>query len=901
MIFRNKRDKDLDEELQSHLRMAAQDRIDRGEDPQRAEVAARRELGNTGLIKEVAMEVTGGAWLERLLQDMRYSLRVMRRNMAATVVSVLTLTLGIGASTAIFSVVYGVLLRPLPYEKPEQIVRVWEVSGKGTRLSFADSNFIDLRNQSRSFQGLAEFYFGTNSVSDGSEPRSIGSAYVSHDFFKIMGVQPVIGRTFLPDEERQHGPSAALVSYSYWQDTLGAPSDISSVRIKVENNPTTLIGVLPRGFHFPGDAQIWLSTDTGVKYPSRTAHNFRVIGRIRNGVSLQEAQAELNGIAQRIKQQYGQDVDMVRADVVPLREAMTENSRPALLIVMGVSGLLLLVACANVMSLMLAQAAARQIELGVRSALGASRGRLVRQFLTESLVLCLAGGATGVVLAFLGVRALLAMAPKNIPRLDEVAVNLPVLLFALTISALVAVVLAILTALRATSGDLQSRLAEGGRAKGMANASQRAGRIIIAVQMAVTIVLLVGAGLLARSFFRVLSVDPGFRTEQVFTFNLALTYPEQQQKEQRVELLSRILTRLRALPGVTDIGSTNALPLSASYGVNGTFALVNPEQLPAKSRELIQRSANFEGEPTAEDFKALDEFFEPLFHDKEHTGHGDYAVADEGYFRVLGIPLKRGRLFTDADTINAPHVALISESLARRVWPDRNPIGESIEFGNMDGDLRLLRIVGVVGDVRGSSLETPPQPTVYVSYRQRPGGTRRFNIVLRAAADPSSTMAAARRIISQVDPDIPVTFNTFTNVFAASLNIRRFNLSLVTIFSGTALLLAIAGIYGVIAYSVARRTREFGVRIALGASAANVLRLVLRQAMLTTITGIVLGTLAAFALTGLMQSMVFGISTADPLTYAGVAVLLLTVALAAASIPARRATKVDPMIALRHE
>ena len=316
---------------------------------------------------------------------------------------------------------------------------------------------------------------------------------------------------------------------------------------------------------------------------------------------------------------------------------------------------------------------------------------------------------------------------------------------------------------------------------------------------------------------------------------------------------------------------------------------------------MIRRSVNFTGEPTAEDFKALDEFFDPLFHDKEHTGYADYVVASEGYFRALGIPLKRGRFFTDADTISAPHVALISESLARKVWPDRDPIGESIEFGNMDGDLRLLTIVGVVGDVRENRLETPPQPTVYVTYRQRPAATSNFSIVMRSVANPSSTMTAARRIIKEVDPTIPVKSDTFTRVFAASLNVRRFNLTLVAIFSATALLLALAGIYGVLAYSVERRTRELGVRIALGATAANVMRLVLRQAVMTTLAGIAIGAVAAFGLTRLMQSMVFEISTTDPVTYAGIAALLLAAALAAAGIPARRATRVDPMAALRTE
>jgi putative ABC transport system permease protein len=895
----DKRKRELDEELASHLRMAAQDRIDRGEDPGQAAANAKRDLGNIGLVQEATADVEGWATLRRFMQDVRYGLRVLRRNPTFAAVSILTLALGIAASTAIFSVVYGVLLRPLPYENPGQIVQVWEKSSKGHRMNFADSNFVDMRSQNRSLAGLAEFNDGVASVSGGGEAARIAAAYVSHDFFQVMGVRPVMGRAFLAEEEQLHARSVALVSYSYWRQSLGSPRDLGAISIKVENKPTAVVGVLPPGFHFPEETQIWLSVDAEVKYPSRTAHNHNVVGRIRDGSSVQQAQSELNGIAQRIKQQFGQDVDLVATDVVPLRAAMTEDTRPSLLVLMGVSGLLLLVACANVMNLMLAQATARQTELAVRSALGASRLRLVRQFLAESLVLCVAGGLAGVVLSFLGVPALLGLAPPNIPRLEEVSVNLPVLLFALAISTLVAVALGILTALRATSNDVQSRLGEGAR-QGLSAAGQRAGQAIVIVQMAVTVVLLVGAGLLGRSFLRVLSVDPGFRSDHILTLDIAL--PDMgDHRAQRIEFLTRALDGLRTLPGATEAGGVETLPLGQGFEADGTFALVNPQQLSQQQQDLIRRFVNFSGEPGPEEFKAIEDFFNPLFHDKAHTGHAQFVVASDGYFRALGISLKRGRSFTDADTIDAPHVAVISEALARKVWPDRDPVGESIEFGNMDGDLRLLRIVGIVGDVRVSSLETPPKPTVYVNYRQRPAATSRFSFVLRTGAEPSSLITAARRTLTDLDPTVPVKFSTFTNVVSSSLNIRRFNLTLVAIFSGTALLLALAGIYGVLAYSVARRTRELGVRIALGASSANVLKLVLRQAVATVTAGVLLGAIAAFALTRVIQSMLFGVTGSDPVTYVGVAALLLGVALLAAFVPARRATQVDPLVALRQE
>lgn len=899
-MSRNQRDQELKEELEAHLRMAAQDRIDRGELPADAEVNARREFGNAGLVQEVTREVEGWAMLRRFMQDLKFGIRVLRRNPTFAAVSIFTLALGIAASTSIFSVVYGVLLHPLPYKEPGQIVQVWELSSKGHRMSVADPNFVDLRSQNHSFAGLAEYYDGIDSVSGGSEPARIGVAGVSHDFFEIMGVHPTIGRSFLAEEERPHSRSVAIISYSYWSQALGAPSDLASINLKVANIPTAVVGVLPPGFHFPDDTQLWLSADAGVKYPSRTAHNYRVIGRIRDGFSLQHARAELKGIAQRIKQQYGQDVDMVSADVVPLREALTENTRPSLLILMGVSGLLLLVACANVMNLMLAQATARQTELAVRSALGASQLRLVRQFMAESLVVCVAGGVAGILLSFLGVSVVLALAPTNIPRLEEVTVNLPVLFFALATSMVVALGLGVLTAVRGTFTDVQSRLAEGGRGQDSSVGSERTGRVIVTAQMAITVVLLVGAGLLGRSFLTVLSVDPGFRTDHVLTLDLSL--PEAGDlKAQRAEFLSRVHEGLRALPGVLEAGGTSDIPLGPGYGDDGTFALLNPQQLTPAQQDLIQRAVNFKGQPGPEDFKALDDFFDPLFHDKAHTGNAVFIVASEGFFRAAGIPVKRGRLFTDADTMDKPQVALISESLAHSVWRDRDPIGESIEFGNMDGDLRLLRIVGIVGDVRGSSLESPPRPTVYVNYRQRPARTNSFSVVLRTGADPSSLIPAARRTIADLDPNVPIKFGTFTNLVSSSLNIRRFNLTLVAIFSATALLLAIAGIYGVLAYSVAKRTRELGVRIALGASSSNVLGLVLRQAVSTTLIGVLLGGIMAFSLTRLLESMLFGVHSSDPLTYAAVATLLVLVALFSAYLPARRATRIDPMVALRAE
>lgn len=898
-MSRDKRDQELKEELEAHLRMAAQERVDRGEAPADAEANARRELGNMGLVAEVTRETWGWAGVHRFFNDVSYGARVLRRNPVFAVVAIFTLALGIGATTAIFSVVYGVLLRPLPYNKPEQIVQVWGLDAKGNRISFSDANFADVRAQNRSFQALAEYHFGVEPVSRGTEAKQVPVAYVSHDFFNVFAVHPILGRVFVREEETPNGPPAALVSYSFWQDYLGSRTELSSLKLIVANQAVPVIGVLPAGFQFPGDTQLWLSSDTSTKPTSRTAGGWRVVGRIRDGVALPQASAELSGVAQRIYSQFSQDNYMHDAVAIPLRNALTEKARSALLILLEISGLLLLVACANVINLLLAQATARESELAVRSALGASRARLIRQFLAESLLLCIAGGLAGVAIAYAGVRLLLSLAPQNLPRLTDVAVNLPVLLFALAVSITLAAGLGVFTALRAGSTDLQATITQGSSRFSSANKNRRTGQIIMAAQVAATLVLLVGAGLLARSFLRVLSVDPGFRTQQVVTLDLAFSGDA---NGNRVQLLQQMLQQLRAIPAVVEAGATTDLPLGNGGYSDGTFALINSQQLSPQALQLINRGPLSSNRQLSQaDYKALDDFLTSLFADKAHTGEANYVAASPGFFRALGIPLKRGRFFNDADTTDALPVAIVSEALARQTWPGRDPLGQTIEYGNMDGDLRLLTVVGVVGDVRGTSLEQPPTPIIYVNCLQRPEKTGELSLVIRTAGDPKSTLLSARRVINELAPSVPVKTDTFTRVFAASLATRRFNLLLVGTFACTALLLAIAGIYGVLAYSVARRTREMGVRIALGASSSNVLGLVLKQAIAITAIGIMIGGFAAFALTRLMQSMVFGVSTTDPLTYLAVAVLLILAALLAAYPPARRATTIDPMVALRAE
>ncbi|MGA7752476.1 MAG: ABC transporter permease [Candidatus Sulfotelmatobacter sp.] len=817
--------------------------------------------------------------MEGLIRDIRYGLRMLHKSRGFAAIAILTLALGIGATTAIFSVVYGVLLRPLPYEKPNQIVQLSEVSANGHRMEFTDPNFEDVRSQSHVFDGVAEYVTGPESVSGDTQPSRVSVALVSHDFLSLMRVAPVMGRGFAPEDEHFGAAPTALISYAYWRDVLGAPRDLSSIKLKIDNQAVSVVGVLPVDFHFPDDTAIWEPRELRERFPSRSAHNWRVVGRLRDGVTPKMAYPELSTIARRIKQQYGDYTDITDIAVVRLQDALTSDVRPALLILSGAVGFLLLIACANVVNLLLAQASTRSRELALRTAIGADRVRLVRQFLTEALLLSFAGGAAGVLAARWGVIALARSAPSNFSLSGDVSISLPVLAFASGLSFLIAIGLGVGNALQATSGNVQQALAEHGRSQMVSPRSHRIGRIIVGGQIAITIVLLTGAGLLGRSLLRVLSIDPGFRTEHIITMDLALTFAkEDAEKLHRIQFLSSLLDKLRAIPGVHEVGGTGRLPLTEALS-DGTYVEIMPGDHPPKRIEEL----------------------EDWYHSARSTGYANYVPASEGYFRAIGIPLIRGRWFDDRDVMDAPHVALINQSMAKDKWPGQDPIGRTIEFGNMDGDLRPITIIGVVGDAREMSVEIPPSPTVYVNYRQRPQATYRFTTVLQADTDPATVITDARAILRDLDPNVPPVFDTFAEVFSTSLRSRRFSLTLVCAFAGTALLLAMTGLYGVMAFAVARRTGEFGVRIALGASSGNILRLVIVQGIRTTLVGVAIGVIGALALARTLQSFLFGLSANDPLTIVVVGSVLVLIAMLACYVPARRAAKVDPIVSLRYE
>ncbi len=813
-----------------------------------------------------------------VLLDLRHAVRVLVRNLSATVVAVFTLALAIGATTAIFTVVYGVLLRPLPYPAPDRLMAIWEVNHRGTYSRLADPNFDDFRDRNRTFSALSKYADGVTSVAGAGEPTRTRVAMVTRDFFHVLGIQPSLGRGLVAEDARVGAMPVAIVSHRYWIQSLGSAANLSDFHLRIEDRVYTVVGVMPAGFQFPAQVDVWLPAELNPENTSRTSHNFYGIGRLRDGVTTTQANSDLSGIAKDIVRQSPEQGDYLLTDAaaVPLQSSLTRRVGSTLYILLAAVSFLLLVACANVTNLLLAQAAARQRELAIRHALGAGRGRLVRQFVSEALVLLTVSCLAGLLIAALGTDALLPLAPADLPRIENVSMNWAVLVFAMALSALVAIALGLFTAIRATSRDPRDALVDGARGQASGASSQHVGRVLVAAQVAITVVLLTGAALLGRSLLRALSIDPGFRTDGIVAMDLALPDSEDPLVKAKLSpFYADVFDRLRAIPGVEDVAAANAVPMDGGLP-DGLFVMLAPNEAPKTIEEVGT-----------------------LFQQKEKLGTADYCAVSPAYFRALGIPLVRGRLFDDRDGPAAPHAALISESLARTRWPGRDPIGASVEFGNMDGDIRPLTIVGIVGDTREYGVEQPPRPTLYVNLMQRP----RFSVtvVMRAAADPRAITTAARGILRDVAPDVPPRFRTFAQIYSASLGARRFNLTLVAVFAGTALALAVAGIYGVMSYTVTQRRQEIGVRIALGATPAQVFRIILGQGLATTAIGIAIGIIVALALTRMIESLLFGVTPTDPAALAAVIAVLAAVATFACYLPARRATHADPMAALRQE
>jgi ABC-type lipoprotein release transport system permease subunit len=826
--------------------------------------------------------------MQAVWQDIRYGIRVLLKTPGFTSIAVITLALGIGACTAIFSVVDGVLLRSLPYPEAERIVQIRELNPSGKQIQFAEPNFIDLRARSRTLESIAEYSGGPATVTGGSEPARAITFSVSADFFRVLGTQPFLGRTFATDESKPGGAQVAVVSYGFWQRVLGGKSDFTATPLKISDEGFTVVGVMPPGFDFPQDAEIWIPRELSLPETSRSAHNWHVVARMRPAIKIYQARAEVSAIGKQLKQEYNKDMDALGFALLPQQDYVVGDVRDALMVILVAVAFLLAVACANVANLLLARVTARRRELAVRCALGATRVHLARQFITENLLVALAAGALGVLLSFWGVDLLLGLNQQSLPRVSEIGVNVRAIAFTLGLCLLVAVALGLVPLLHFSNRDLEGSLRETGRGQS-GQAGQRLRSLLVVAQMSLTVMLLIAAGLLGKSFYRLLQIDPGFRTESAVAMDLSLPYipftekqyldfmqaydrlmeqglapettiePSAEEQRQRT-FQEQLLDRLGRLPGVIAVGSINQLPLRGP-GADGTFLINNN---PAR------------------------------------TGSADFRRASAGYFAAMEIPLLRGRGFDRSDQPNTPHAAVISNSLAAKYWPNENPIGQRIQFGNMDGDLHLLHVVGVVGDVHDRGVDSGTRPTVYANSLQRPPSSD-LAVVVRARVPPTTLVPSMRQVVRSLDSDLPVSFKPLDQVFASSLDQRRFSLVIFGVFGAVALLLAAMGIYGVTSYAVAQRTQEIGIRMALGARMSDVLKLVLRNGMSLALIGSVIGLAGAFAVTRVMSSLLFGVTPTDRATFIAVALLLIAVAFLACYIPARRATKVDPLVALRYE
>ncbi len=807
--------------------------------------------------------------------DLRIALRSLLRSPAFSLVAVLTLALGIGANSTLFSVVNGVLLRPLPYPDADRIVRVHQVGDEGGLSNFSEPNFRDLKEQSRGFAGLSLVTAAASSISGGNEPVRAVTARVSADFLRVMGVAPVFGRGFLPEEQVEGAQLSALVGHGFWERNLGGERDLSRVLLHSGEIPIRVVGVMPPEFDFPIGAELWLPAEAFPMNIERTAHNWQVMGRVAEGTSLEAAGSEASTLARRLKEEYGDATWMSDMRLTPLGEQMVGRVRSALLILLGAAGVLFLIACANVTNLLLARAEERRQELAIRLALGARVGRVIRHFVAETVVLATTSGVLGVILALAGVTFLVRAQPGNLPRVEEIGVDRWVLLFSLVLSLGAALTLGVAVAWRALKeGNVD--LAGGRSHAGSRRGSRVRGGLVVS-QVGLSLVLLVGAGLLGRSFLNATAVDLGFETDGVLAMTVALPPMGDGDGTRLRNFHGEVIGGLAALPGVEAAGGINALPLGTS-GSNGTFFKLNfPDE--ASSMEELRALAA----------------------DPSRLGQGEFRVATSGYFRALSIPLLEGRLFEGSDGPDAPHVAVVSRSFAEVAWPDESPLGKFIQYGNMDGDLRPFTVVGVVGDVREAGVESESRPTFYALSDQRPRSSSAFTYVLSAAGEASSLAGPARTVLAGADPGIPGNIRTMDQLFSANLAERRFNLLLLGIFGGTALLLCLMGIYGVMAFGVAQRTREIGVRVALGAIPESVIRMVVAQAVTLTAIGIALGLAGAMALTGFVEGFLYGVERFDPITFIAVPLVLMGAAVLAAWLPARRANAVDPITALRSE
>lgn len=872
-LDRRRAEQEAEEEIQTHLELEAREKIEAGHAPEEARQAARRAFGSVALAKEGSRAVWGFGSLEAWWQDLRYGARLLLKKPGFTLTAVLTLGLGIGANTAIFTVVDATLLRGLPYRESDRLVQVWESRriGEIKQMDASYPDYLDWAQATDTVEGICGYtgWDGSFTLTGRAAPERIEGARVTASFFSVLGVAPVLGRTFLPDEDRPQAERTVILSYGLWQRRFGGDPNIVGQRLVLDGNGYTVLGVLPQSFQFApmGKAQLWVPLrPTPNQLNMRFMHWLDVIARLKPGVGLAQAQAQMNTIGARIERDYSDSHTGAGLKLVPLHEQIVGSLGSLMLVLLGAVGFVLLIACANVANLLLLRAAERRQEIGMRLALGATRGRLVRQLLCESVLLAMVGGALGLAMAAWGVKLLLAAIPEaqldSMPYLQGLTLDSRVLYFTGALSLVTGVVFGLTPAWQSTKLDLHNALKDGSR--NMANNSRhRLHGLLVVTEIALALVLLVGAGLLIKSTRRLLEVKLGFRPERLLTMQLDLPPSRYADDDQLRAFHQQLLSRIAALPGVAGVASVNWLPLQGGPG------------------DLL----NVEGQPTP-----------PPSEVPKTTTH----VVSSDYFRTMGIALIKGRAFTDDDNQAAPKVVVINAALARRLFGQQDPIGSRILF--VGDDPKPHQIVGVVDDEKVGELDEEAGAVIYRPYLQDPW--TKLNLVIRAAGEPSSLVNAVRGEVRALDANLALySIATMEQLIAErpSTFLRRYPALLLGLFAALALTLAAVGIYGVISYAANQRTHEIGVRMALGAGRRDVLKLIVGQGLKLTLIGVGCGLLASLALSRVMDSLLFGVSATDPQTFLVVSLLLSLVALMACWIPAQRATRVDPINALRSE
>src|SRR5713101_93516 len=871
-LFRKERvRRELDEELNGFLEMAAEEKMKEGMNRKDALRAVRLERGSLEVTKEVVRSVGWETFVETCWQDLRFALRMLRKSPGFTAVAVLTLALGIGANTAIFSLVNGVLLRPLPYRNPNRLTMVWEKSRDGSRENVGYATYLDWKSQNKSFEEIA-IYSSWQPVLQVGEPEQLGGLRVTSNYFRTLGIHPEIGRDFLPEEDVPNANKVVMLSHSLWQRKFNSDPNIVGKPINMSATQYIVAGVLPATYQSlmsqdprGGAVEIWrvLGYDVSQPWACRTCHHLVAIGRLRDGVAFTQANAEMDTISAALSKAYPKEYDDIGVILTPIREQLLGPATTPLYVLLGAVSFVLLVTCANLANLLLSRATDREREVAVRTALGATRGRIVRQLLVENCLLGLLGAAAGLIPAYWTPKVLASMGAGDLPRLDQVHLDWRVLLFTVGVALFTAIAAGLAPGYRLSKNNMHDSLKEGLRGSGSV-ASRRLRGLLIVSEVALSLTLLIGAGLLLRSLSRLLVVSPGFDPTNVLSMQTSVLGQRFNDNIILRQYFADAVARLGALPGVQSAGAASQIPLAGNidrYGFHAEGKMhPNPEEDPSAERYCIT----------------------------------------PGFLETMRIPLLRGRDISPADTATAPQVLLIGETTARRMWPGEDPIGKRVKLGGVDNP--WWTVVGVTGDVRHVGLDADPDMQMYVPHQQWPFPDGLMVFVIRAASAPAAISYAARQAIHSIDATQPISrIMLLQSYVGLSVQGRRFALILIGAFGAIALALSVVGIYGVTAYSVAQRTREIGIRIALGARRGELLRLLLRQGMLLVACGVIAGVIASLALTRFLASMLFDVQPTDLLTFGSVVLLLVAVSLAACFLPARRAMRVDPMVALRYE